>query len=185
MPVISRFKWYLDPLSPHQLKNPLSELNLLQQNFLDPRMVKGTAYNIAYYFVLFIYCTLKLIIFTFRFKTHIQHQNNMNLKALTVISSYVYFLCLCISPMNAYGTSEIKKGYQNLNELRHSDAQHDISSLREPHHRHKRGFRSSVAERIAHGFGKRTISVYTGVNRLADLLSTGYREDEVPQTKIG
>ena len=144
-------------------------------------MVKGTTYSIAY---LFIYCTLKLFIFTFRFKTHIQHQNNMNLKALAVISSYVYFLCLCISHMNAYGTSEIKKGY-HLNELRHSNDHQDISSLREPHHRHKRGFRSSVAERIAHGFGKRTISVYTGVNRLADLLSTGYREDEVPQTKIG
>ena len=106
----------------------------------------------------------------------------MNVKTLSMISSYL--LCLCVSSIYAQETNMGKKGYQRLKEL-HSSEQHRLSDSRELHHRQKRGFRSSVAERIAHGFGKRTISVYTGVNRLADLLSTGYRENDVPETKIG
>ena len=35
--MMARFMWYLDPLSPHQLKK-VSELHPLLQNFLDPHM---------------------------------------------------------------------------------------------------------------------------------------------------
>ena len=61
----------------------------------------------------------------------------------------------------------------------------DLKKSHDLHHRDKRGFRSGVADRIAHGFGKRKMSVYTGVNRLADLLNAGYREDDLPVSKIG
>ena len=37
-PMMARLKWYLNPSSPHQLKKPLSKLDPLWQNFLDPRM---------------------------------------------------------------------------------------------------------------------------------------------------
>ena len=36
--MMARFKLYLDPISPHQLKENLSEVDPLWQNLLNPRM---------------------------------------------------------------------------------------------------------------------------------------------------
>ena len=109
--------------------------------------------------------------------------SGVNMKTSTLISSY--FMCLCVLTLTHHRSNAENPiaGYQNIDRLQRKQIK--LSSSHETHHRQKRGFRSGVADRIAHGFGKRTMSVYTGVNRLADLLSTGYREEDIPVTKIG
>ena len=95
-------------------------------------------------------------------------------------------LCLCLltfqvysAPADSIVSPVVHRGELKLSLSRDLKKSHDL------HHRNKRGFRSGVADRIAHGFGKRKMPVYTGVNRLADLLNPGYREDDLPVSKIG